>query len=98
MLVVQVATIGRVEVEKLRPRAIRGRGPVMTAAHARTRLRAFLARFLARDHNRAAVSGDTSGPVDLRVGTGVEQLAVSAVDRIEKPVAVRLHHSLHLAP
>src|SRR5260370_26620095 len=69
----------------------------MAAAQARTSELALIGWFLTSDQNRASIRSDSIRPGHFRIGLGLENLAVGAVERVEKSVSICLDQSLHLA-
>src|SRR5579864_7304920 len=96
-LVEQVAVFTRAEIVEASPRAVGCGLPVMAAAQARTSELAFFGWLLTGDQNRASVRTDSIRPSHLRIGSGFDDLAIGAVERVEKAVAIGLNESLHFA-
>src|SRR5260370_3094676 len=89
------AALTRGDVVKPRLRTIRRRLPIVPTAHSRTCPVAFFSRVLTGYQDGTAVRRNAVGPGDLGVSFGLQELAISAIEQIEKAVPVGLNQRLH---
>jgi len=69
----------------------------MAAAQAGASELTLIGRLLTCDHDRASIRTDSIRPGHLRISSRFQDLAIRAIERIEKAISIGLDESLDLA-